>query len=102
MMGLAAVSFAGTPNDSKTTNENSAETKAGSTYFWYKVSYVGDPNGYIPANAEPLIEGSQEDGENEADCDLGTTRDCLRGFANELTGPSSLPGDAQVKTDEQP
>lgn len=98
MMGLATVSFAGTPKECKTTAENVTKTKSGELY-WYKVSYATNPGGIIPANS-PLVAYDLE-ANVTSPCDPGSERDCLRGFEEEQTAETNLPGDGQIKTDEE-
>ena len=98
-MGFAAVSFAGNPKDGKTTTENATEAKAGQALYWYKVSYVGSTEGFIPANAP--LQAHDEEANVNSPCDPGSERDCLRGFASPQTAQTNALGDGQIKTDEE-
>lgn len=103
LLGLATLSFAGTPAN-KTVKEESpvVTTSATSTgeLYWYKVSYVGNPSGYIPSGAP--LQAHDVKANVTADCEDGTTRDCYRGFIAEQPSGTTQAGDDAIQTDEQP
>ena len=99
LMGFAVVSFAGTPKDGNTVNDNSGEAKQ--NLVWYKVTYNATyPQGAVLSSSDLVDEG--EESEIDSPCDDGTQRDCLRGFSAAPSFPSTSNGDGQIKTDEQP
>lgn len=106
LMGLATVSFAGNPKESKEVNNETptvSKTEAGVALVWYKVTYDGaHPTGYIPSGTPVSYNGERSGAEALEECEVGTNRDCLRGFSTAPTLPTSSTGSDQIKTDEQP
>jgi len=103
VMGVSTALFAGNPKPepkAATPNEAKTESAAGAVLYWYKVSYAGNPSGYIPAGATLQAHDVQDN--VQSDCDPGNTRDCFRGFVNPQTTMTTSAGDGQIKTDEQP
>lgn len=93
---LPLIAFAIALFASAFTVKHSAHKTAASLY-WYTVTYDAQhPSGYIPSSSSFY---TQDDKANvSSPCSAGITKDCLRGFASQLsTFPSSSMGDDQIK-----
>lgn len=63
---------------------------------WYQVTYDAQhPNGYIPDASAFYV--TDEKANVSSPCDLGTVKDCLRGFSSTPAFPTGLPGSDQIK-----
>jgi uncharacterized protein YxeA len=79
-----------------TTVKNNNHKKAAALY-WYEVTYdAGHPGGTIAASSDFYVQS--EKSQVNSPCDAGTVKDCLRGFASQLTSyPNNAPGTDQIK-----
>jgi hypothetical protein len=102
VMGLSFSASAGTPKveakDAKTEKPALKSETNEPTLYWYEVSYddPGHPDGYIKENTDVFDVGEKSNISNP--CASGNAKDCLRGFATELTTfPVYSGGDGEIR-----
>jgi hypothetical protein len=89
VIAMVLVAFAFSPTTTNHKDEDSL--------FWYKVTYDNEHlGGYIPSEDDFYVQS--EKNQVNSPCDEGVDKDCLRGFATEITSfPVMAAGTEQIK-----
>lgn len=98
VMAAVTLSFAGNPkSESKSETKSETKAEAGTSLYWYIVTYNGSYESGAILNSEALYDEG-EASEITSPCPSGTVKDCLRGFTTPLTSfPETSSGDGQIK-----